>query len=122
MIDDAAPINELETMTQAQMDPKLSLDDLQMILQNAQRADANGRSPSDVNWQPTYDLNAAAAEGWRLKAAKVAGDFNFRSPDGSSYDRSQVMEHCERMAKHYASRIIVNVQARGPLAGRYAAE
>ena len=51
-------------------------------------------------WVPTWDLNTAAAEGWRRKAAKVAGNFDFGA-DGQNFDRSQVLDNCERMARMY---------------------
>ncbi len=51
-------------------------------------------------WSPTYDLAAAAAEGWRVKAGLVSDRFRF-ADDGDSYDRDQVFAHCVRMAEQY---------------------
>lgn len=51
-------------------------------------------------WSPTFDLAAAAAEGWRMKAGLVSDRFRF-GDDGDSYDRNQVFEHCARMAELY---------------------
>jgi hypothetical protein len=52
----------------------------------------NGRS---------YDLDAAAADIWRRKAAHYApGAFDF-STDNHSIRRSQVYQHCIEMAKHF---------------------
>lgn len=64
--------------------------------------DADGREPQDTDWVGTWDLNAAAAEGWRMKAGKVAGDFSF-SADGSSYQKADVLAHCLEMEAKYAS-------------------
>lgn len=47
-----------------------------------------------------WDLRAAAAEGWRWKAAACAGQFGF-SVDGSRFDRDQMHAMCMRMADHY---------------------
>lgn len=50
-----------------------------------------------TTWAPTFDLNAAAAEGWRIKAGKAAGGFDF-AEDGQSFSRSQIVAHCRAMA------------------------
>jgi hypothetical protein len=57
----------------------------------------------NVNWVPTYDLNAAAAAIWDEKASVVAQDFDF-SADGGSYKRSQVYDQYSKMARRYASK------------------
>lgn len=54
-------------------------------------------------WIPTYDLHAAAADLWEMKAARFASDFDF-SADGGTYRRSQVVDHAMRMARFHASR------------------
>lgn len=64
--------------------------------------DADGRAPTDTGWVGTWDLNAAAAEGWRMKAGKVAGDFNF-SADNASYSKADVLAHCLEMETKYAA-------------------
>lgn len=55
-------------------------------------------------WQGTYDLNAAAAEGWRWKAGKCAGRFGFTT-DGQSFQRQQVHAHCLEQAAVYQRRV-----------------
>lgn len=50
-----------------------------------------------TTWAPTFDLDAAAARGWRLKAGKAAGRFDF-AEDGQQFTRSQIMAHCAAMA------------------------
>lgn len=57
-----------------------------------------------ARWLPSYDLNAAAAEGWRWRAAKVADAYDF-STDGQSFDRSQLQAHALKMADYYAARV-----------------
>ena len=64
--------------------------------------DGSGREPTDDDWVGVWDLNAAAAEGWRMKAGKVAGDFNF-SADNASYSKADVLAHCLEMQTRYAS-------------------
>lgn len=49
----------------------------------------------------SYDLNSAAADIWRRKAAHYAPtSFNF-STDNHSISRSQVYDHCVQMAEHF---------------------
>lgn len=60
-------------------------------------------------WAPTFDLSAAAAEGWQRKAAKASAEFNF-AEDGQRFDRAQVFAHCTAMAAHYASQIVESVK------------
>lgn len=82
--------------------PVLSPPAVDALLTAYQTQDADGRPPTDAAWVGTYDLNAAAAEGWRMKAGKVAGDFNF-SADGGSYSKADVLAHCLEMESKYAS-------------------
>lgn len=48
----------------------------------------------------TYNLRAAAAEIWQRKAGHAAKGYDF-SADGAKYDRSQIYEHCLKMAEQY---------------------
>lgn len=48
-----------------------------------------------------YDLNAAAADVWRMKAANVAKYYDF-STDNHSMSRSQMHKHYLEMADYYA--------------------
>lgn len=59
--------------------------------------------PYVMVWQPTYDLNAAAAEGWRWKAGKTADRITFSS-QGDNYNADQLHKHCLDMAKYYEGR------------------
>lgn len=59
-------------------------------------------------WVPTWDLNHAAAEGWRWKAAKVATEFDF-STDGQSFKRDQQRAACLEMAAQYANKTAVSI-------------
>lgn len=66
------------------------------------------------SWAPTYDLNAGAAEGWRWKAAKVAGSFDF-STDQQDFSRSQMSEMCQAMVALYQKRVQASIRQRGSL-------
>lgn len=54
-------------------------------------------------WVPTWDLNYAAAEGWRRKAGRVSNRFDFGS-DNQTFSRSQFMAQCLMMADRYTKR------------------
>lgn len=54
-------------------------------------------------WVPTYDLNAAAAEGWRWKAGKIANAFE-ASADQQTFKRDQQFEHCMKMAAMFEAK------------------
>jgi len=62
--------------------------------------DTTGSSVMMYGW--TYDLDAAAADMWRMKAANAAALYDF-STDNHSMKRSQYMKHCREMAEYYAS-------------------
>lgn len=47
-----------------------------------------------------YRLNRAAAEGWRWKAGRVAGNYNL-TIDGTTVNKGDLLAHCERMVKLY---------------------
>lgn len=82
--------------------PALDDPEVDALLARFQVADRYGRRPTDTGWEPTWALNAAAAEGWRLKGSRVAGDFNF-SADGASFSKGEVMAHCLEMEQRYAA-------------------
>lgn len=48
----------------------------------------------------TYNLNAAAADIWRMKAAHFAGQFSF-STDNMRVDKGALMANAQRMAQYY---------------------
>jgi hypothetical protein len=50
-----------------------------------------------------YDLNAAAADVWRTKAAQAAKNFDF-STDNHSLSRQQIMDNALKMADYYAAK------------------
>jgi hypothetical protein len=50
-----------------------------------------------------YDLNGAAADAWRERAAAKAGLYAFSS-EGQSFQRQQWFEHCEAMARRFEAK------------------
>lgn len=65
------------------------------------------QAPLEVNldWVPTYDLNAAAADILEELATAAVGNFDFAA-DGGSYQRSQVYENLMRQARAFRSRAV----------------
>lgn len=107
-MDEATAYDRLSAMVAKDSVP--TLDDIQVseLLLMARRPDSDGLLPSDENWTGTYDLNAAASEGWRWKAAKVAGNFGFSS-DGQTFNREQVHRACLAMAASYGKRRVGSI-------------
>lgn len=56
----------------------------------------------------SFDLNAAAADAWRVKASNAAKLYDF-STDNHNLRRSQYMEHCLKMAAHFEKQMPVGV-------------
>lgn len=61
-----------------------------------------------LSWMPTWDLNAAAAEGWRWKAALAAGRYDFGGGQ-ARLARSQVVAQCLKMAQQFARKSMGSV-------------
>ncbi len=98
----------LKAMTAADSTPVLSADELDLLLDMHRTADASGVAPGATGWVGTWDLNRAACEGWKWKAAKVAGNFTF-SADGATFNRSEILANCERMIAQYSRRSAVSL-------------
>jgi hypothetical protein len=94
---------KISRMVEADSEPVLSEDDLDDLIDAAARPDADGLYRNDAAWTPTWDLNAAAAEGWARKSSKAANKFNF-SEDGQRFDRAQIYAHCAAQQKMYADK------------------
>lgn len=99
----------LESMLQPASEPTLTSDEVDELLELARRADEVDAAPGDAAWDPTWDLNAGAAEGWRRKAGKAAGRFDV-SVDGDVLHRAQAFANCLKMAERYANRVYASVR------------
>lgn len=82
--------------------PALTAAEVEAAVDNHRMVDAAGLSPAAATWDPTYDVNGAIAEVFRIKAARVAGDFNF-SADDASFSKGDVLAHLLEMEAKYAS-------------------
>jgi hypothetical protein len=95
-------IDRLRAMTAAGSQPTLSEDDLADLLARFSVVDSAGLPPGDSNWTPTYDMRAAAREGWRLKAARAV-ELISTDLDGDRMSANQIFEHCQAMIRSFSS-------------------
>lgn len=98
---EAEALARLTAMVSPDEDPVLSSDELQILLDDHHVVDVNGLGPDSSGYTPTWGLRAAAAEGWRWKAGKVASRYDFSS-DVHSHKRDQLQKHCLEMAKTFS--------------------
>ena len=82
-------------------EPILSADTISALLERAEVRDDHNRLPGEDDYVPTYNLNVAAARGWRMKAARVAADYDL-DVDQKGLTRSQMIKQMLQMASEYA--------------------
>lgn len=81
--------------------PALSVVEVDRLLERARVTDALGLEPEDVGYVPTYttsSVNSAIAQGFRMKAAKVAGQFDVRAGEVEAKRSQQNMMLARRAA------------------------
>ena len=88
-------------MTAWDLGPALTEDDLNAALATAALADAAGFAPLNEEWTPTYNLNAAAAQGWLTKATRAAATVDEPT---AGIVTSKVFDNCRAMARIYAGK------------------
>lgn len=120
-MDVATAAIRLASMTAASTAPLLSDDQINALLAMAATADAAGLAPTEDDWVPTYDLNRAAAEGWRWKAAALATEFDFEA-DGAVFNRQQQIDNCLKMAAQYGRKIMGSIGVVSAMALEHPAE
>lgn len=103
---------KLQRMTAATAEPQLTNAELEDLLSSFATADSNDALPSAPEWIPTYNLRAAAREGWKIKLARAAEAVS-TDLDGDRMSANQLFDHCERMVKRYSGATSVSV---GPAA------
>ena len=93
-------------MTAWDVEPALTEDDLAASLDVAAIADAAGLAPINEEWDPTYNLNAAAADAWLTKAARAAATTDEPT---AGVVTSKVFDNCRAMARIYSVRKAASV-------------
>lgn len=97
---EANALARLTIMLQPTVTPTLTNGELAILLTDSKRNDVDGLEPDDAGWTPTWNLRAAAADGWMLKAAKAAADYDVEAGSVKA-NRTGVYEMCMRMADKY---------------------
>lgn len=82
--------------------PTLTAPEVGAVVDAHPITDSAGRGSGTTDWDPTYDVNAATAEVWRIKAGRVAGDYSFTADD-ASFSKGDVLAHCLEMEAKYAA-------------------
>lgn len=104
------PIEKLKLLTAWDAEPVLTTDELNETLAAYATGDAYGFAPISEEWTPTYNLNAAAAHVWLIKAARAAATVEVEA--GSGIVTSKVFENCRSMAKTFAAKGTATVSFR----------
>ena len=93
--------DKLKKLTAWDTAPALAEAELDELLVQTSTVDADGFSPADDEWVPTYDINAAAAAGWLIKAGRAS---ELTEIDGSGVVTSKVFDNCRAMARIYRAK------------------
>jgi hypothetical protein len=104
--------DKLALMVMADEDPELSEPQLADLVERARRPDTEGHTYPEDAWTPTWDLDAAAAEGWRRKASLAVARFDF-AEDTQTFSRSQIYSHCIAQAEEYGRRSMGAIKVLG---------
>lgn len=99
---DAGTVDRVKSLTSWDQRPALTAEEVLASIKAHPLPDVDGLTTLDPSWTPTWDVYAAAAELWGIKAGRVAGDFNF-SADGANFSKGDVMAHCLAMEQKYAA-------------------
>jgi len=104
-------LEKLKLLTAWDTEPVLTEDELGDTLAAFALTDANGLTPANEEWTPTYDINAAAARAWLIKAARASVQTEV-DPPGSGVVTSKVFDNCRAMARLYAAKRAATTRAK----------
>ena len=102
--------NQIALLLQPDSEPILTTIEVSGLVSLSARADNYNRAPSNSDWTPTYDIYAGVTFGWKIKAAKVAGSYQFKD-DTLELHREQVIEQCLKMASEFSKMTVNSVSA-----------
>lgn len=105
--------DKLKKMTAWDTAPALADAEIDELLDQSALMDAGGLAPLSLEWTPTYDLNAAAAAGWLIKAGR-ASELIEVDPPGSGLFTSKVFDNCRAMARIYRAKTRMSVRLKAP--------
>ncbi|HMT06697.1 MAG TPA: hypothetical protein PKA82_01750 [Pyrinomonadaceae bacterium] len=95
-------LEKLKQLTAWDVAPELAEDELEECLAGVALEDANGFAPINEEWTPTYDLNAAAAQAWLIKAARAAATVDEPT---AGVVTSKVFDNCREMARSFKQKL-----------------
>lgn len=101
------------TFVAASDEPVLASADVEVLLDMARRVDENNLAPGDTGWVETWDVNYAVAQGWLIKAGRLAGAYLFMS-GGKMLARQQMYDHCIKQYRMYAMKAGISAVRLGP--------
>lgn len=84
-------------------EPVLAAAEVEILIDMARRVDVNGVEPGDASWEETYDVNYAVAQGWLVKAGRLADRYLFMDA-GTMYSRQQYYDHCMKQHQKFLMR------------------
>jgi hypothetical protein len=93
--------------------PEVSQAAVEQIVHRCARMDSDGALPTDEDWHPTFDVYAATATVFEVKAARVAARFDF-STDGQTLNRSQMVAQLQAQAKMWRARTAGTIPKQSP--------
>lgn len=102
-------LEKLKLLTAWDTAPALTEDEIEEMLAAAALQDANGLAPLHEEWTPTYDLNAAAAAAWLIKASRAAATVD---EPAAGMVTSKIFDNCRSMARIFAGRRMTSVSVR----------
>ena len=97
----------------ADTEPVLNPSDIEVIISMSKRVDQYGVQPGDAAWEETYDWNYAVAQGWLIKAGRLADRYLFMT-GGKMLSRHQFYDHCMEQHKKYLSRAMLAAMRLAP--------
>lgn len=96
-------LEKLKLLSAWETEPALTEDELDDTLAAFALEDFAGLAPLHEEWTPTYDINAAVAQVWLIKAARASSLVEV-DPPGSGVVTSKIFENCRAMARIYAAK------------------
>jgi hypothetical protein len=102
------PKEKLKKLTAWDVEPELSDTEIDELLAQSAKKDAEGNPPTSEDWVATYDVNAAASAGWLIKAGRAASTTE-TEPDSVNVT-SRIFANCLRMSRTYSGKRAVSLR------------
>jgi hypothetical protein len=84
-------------------EPVITSAEVDILVDIARKVDVNGVMPGDAAWVETYNVNLAVAQGWLVKAGRLADRYLFMDA-GTMYSRQQYYDHCMKQYQKFSMR------------------